>query len=214
MLALFFVTTHSRHDAQVKPTLLSAEDLRALLHSVVPLSDEVWSVLEARLAHREYAGGDLLFTPGGMDADIHFLRRGLVRAYVLTEEGRELTHTFAAEGNLVACLSVFLGRGPCEISIEALEPTVTLVIPADLFNESDKHRSYWQHLKQRLVEHVAFRKYQREVDFLRGSAETRYRQFMARHETIAARIPQYHIASYLGITPVSLSRIRKRINKR
>jgi CRP-like cAMP-binding protein len=196
----------------VNGSKLSSEDLKALLNSITPIPAAAWDDLATRLEPREFAAGDMLFRPGGTDARLHFLRQGLVRYYYLTDEGRELNHTFANEGGLVGCLPVFLGTGSCDMTVEALEPVSTLVVPAEIFQEPGSHPDYWQQVKLRLVEFVALRKNAREAEFLRDSAETRYRKFVTVFGPVAARIPKYHIASYLGITPVALSRIRKRIN--
>ena len=186
--------------------------LHNLLQSVAPLPDDEWAWLEARLAQREFGPGATLFRPGQHDAGIHYLRSGLVRYFHLTEDGRERNHTFAAEGNLVGCLPAFVGPGPCPFAVEALEPTETYLIDSDTTRAFNDRHNCWVLLRLRLMEHIALRKEERETEFLLDSAEARYRRFLARYRALADRIPQYHIASYLGITPVALSRIRKRIN--
>jgi CRP-like cAMP-binding protein len=188
------------------------ELLLNLLRSLGPIPDDEWAWLEATLACREFMPGEPLFRHQSTDAGIHYVLRGLVRYFYLTEDGRERNHTFAAEGNLVGCLPAFVGAGPCPFTVEALEPTRTLLIPATATRAFNDRHECWARLKSRLLEHVAIRKEAREAEFLLDSVETRYRRFLSLHRGVADRIAQYHIASYLGVTPVALSRIRKRIN--
>lgn len=190
----------------------AAHDLQKLLNTIVPIPDGEWEWLAARFDCREYAAGDVLFRPGEADASIHYLHHGLVRYFYLSEDGKERNHSFAAEGNLVGCLPAYIGAGPCTFTVEALEKTTSIVIPSDIIKTIDNRHMCWSQFKLRLMEHVAIRKEEREAEFLTNTAETRYRNFLTRYTALVDRIPQYHIASFLGITPVGLSRIRKRVN--
>lgn len=189
-----------------------AKPLRNLLQSLVPLPNEEWNWLQAQLENRKHEPGDALFRPGDLDAGIHYLQCGLVRYFYLTEDGRERNHGFAVEGNLVACFPAFVGAGPCTFTVEALEPTNSLKIPSSAVLAFSSRNECWNLLKLRLVEHFALRKAEREAEFLQDSAEARYRRFLSDYGPLVRRIPQFHVASYLGITAVALSRIRKRIN--
>jgi CRP-like cAMP-binding protein len=186
--------------------------LQALLLSIAPIPEQEWQWLQARLKERLFAPGDVLFSQGGTDAGIHYLLYGLVRYFYLTENGLERNHTFATEGNLTGCLSTFAGAGPCNFTVESIEPTRSLEIPSAVFLALDDRHPCWLRLKLKLAQHVALRKEAREAGFLLDSAETRYRRFLADYAKLADRIPLYHIASWLGITPVALSRIRRRLN--
>lgn len=194
---------NAQHEASV--------DLKNLLQSIVPIPDSEWDWLAKKLKKRKYLQSDKLFKLDESDSSIHFLYSGLVRYFYLTEDGKERNHAFASKGNLVGCFRSFIGAGSCTYTIESLEPTNTLVIPPTCIQEMNERHDCWVQLKQFLVEQVALRKEAREAEFLLNSAETRYQCFLEQHGSLSQRIPQYHIASYLGITPVGLSRIRKRI---
>ncbi len=188
------------------------ELMHQLLLTVTPIPDSEWQWLAATLEEYEYAAGELLFSQGGYDGGIHFLLNGLVRYFYLTEEGDEHNHTFAAEENLVGCLPVYTGAGPCNFNVEAIEPTRTLKIPSEIYLSLDERHECWLRMKLRLAQHMALRKNAREAAFLLESAEARYKNFLDDYKHLEGRIPQYHIASYIGVTPVALSRIRKRVN--
>lgn len=167
--------------------------------------------MKTTIQQREFDSLEQLFEAGKDDGSIHYLVSGLVRYYYLTDKGMERNHTFAPEGGLVACLASYIGSTPCPFSVEAIEPTRTYVIPSGIVRSLEGRAECWLRLKLRLMEHVALRKEGREAEFLLESAEERYRHFLNRYRFLETRIPQYHIASYLGITSVGLSRIRKRL---
>ena len=117
---------------------------------------------------------------------------------------------FAKESDFAGSISGIVSGAPSRFYIQALEDTDVLVLPTALIKEGyDRHPS-WERLGRRLAERIALQKELREAAFLLDSAETRYHQFLQEFPDISNRIPQYHIASYLGITEVSLSRIRKK----
>ena len=176
---------------------------------IIPTHEWMW--LQDSIQQRHFAVGEKLFVSGKDDRSLHYLLSGMVRYYYLTPKGIERNHTFAFEGTLVACLATFVAGKSCPFSVEAVEPTTTYMIPSHLIYKMEDRAECWLRLKLRLMEHVALRKEYREAEFLLETAEDRYCHFLERYPNLAKRIPQYHIASYLGITPVALSRIRKRL---
>jgi CRP-like cAMP-binding protein len=99
---------------------------------------------------------------------------------------------------------------PARFSIQALEESHLLVCNlqpvVELF---DQHRC-WERLGRKLAEQLYIKKETREAEFLLDDAETRYNNFQRAYPGLEHRLAQYHVASYLGITPVALSRIRRR----
>jgi CRP-like cAMP-binding protein len=185
--------------------------LHDLLCSISAIPDEEWAWLRPKVQRREYGPRCALFVPGEVDSGLHFIVTGLVRYYYSTPEGLERNHTFAPEWSLVACLPAFVSGDSCPFTVEALEPTTTLLIPSETIRAFDQRHECWVRLKLRLMEYAALRKAEREAELLLETAQARYLRFRSEFPTLEHRIPQYHIASYLGITPVALSRIRRRI---
>lgn len=186
--------------------------LRALFDRLEPIPDTEWRWLQSHVYPRSFAPGERLFSEGGTDRGMHYIAAGLVRYYHTSEDGRELNHAFASVDNLVACMPVLAGQPRCPLNVEAIEATDTHYIDAEAIAAFHTRHACWAHLYARLMEHVALRKARRERELLEHSAEQRYRTCLAEYETLIDRIPQYHLAAYIGITPVALSRIRKRIN--
>lgn len=159
---------------------------------------------------RSLRGGDCYITAGEESRDFAFVHRGLLRFVYRQANGREFNKSFASENHFVGAYSAYLSNTPARFSIEALEPCVLLTASLDRIVGLSERYPCWDRFRRLITEQLYIRKEEREAEFLLESAERRYRLFQQRHPGLEERIPQYHIASYIGITPVALSRIRGR----
>lgn len=167
-----------------------------------------WLKLERELRPLKLPRGEFFLRPGD-DADrVAVVRSGLVRFYYVDRDGREATKAFRGAGELVAAYSELLTGKPSRTHIQAVEDTELLTLDHARLRALYGAHPCWQELGRRIAEEHYVNKEQREYEFLQLSALERYRQFEERYPGLAARLPQYHIASYLGITPVALSRLR------
>lgn len=163
-----------------------------------------------RASVRRVEAESVLFRAGDRLESLFFVLSGLVRFYYLTPDGKEFNKSFATDGSFVTCLSSFLEDRPSRFFTQALETTVLVALPMDLIRDLKAKDIVWERLVSMFVTRLALQKEQREASFLLDSASDRYEAFLTDFKTIAPRLPQYHIASFLGITPVALSRIRAR----
>lgn len=154
--------------------------------------------------------GEILFSAGDTLEDLYFVFSGLVRYYYVTPDGKEFNKNFVSSGGVATSLSAFLEARPAPFFIEALEPTILIAAPINFVRDLVARDNDWERLVSRFVRTLALQKEQREASFLMNTAEQRYEMFLQDYREIAGRLPQYHIASYVGITPVALSRIRAR----
>jgi CRP-like cAMP-binding protein len=162
----------------------------------------------ARVLQRE--SGDILFAAGDRLEDLYFVVSGLVRYYYLTSDGREFNKSFVSNGGVVTCLSSFLEARPAPFFTEALEPTVLVALPMEKMRELKSREIVLERMINGFIAKLALQKEKREASFLLENAAGRYEAFLKDFADLAPRLPQYHIASYLGITAVALSRIRAR----
>ena len=139
-----------------------------------------------------------------------FVCRGIIRAYHSSPEGNEYTKTIFEEGVFVAPLAALTTGGPSPISLQALEPTELLVADYARIEELYTEHHALAEMARRVIQMEWVKKEIREIRMVTLSAEERYDIFLEEHKGLESRIPWYHIASYLGITPVALSRIRAR----
>ena len=166
-----------------------------------------WPRLAAALSPLRLEAGEFFMRPGDPAGRIGLIRKGLIRFYYVEEDGREVTKAFRTEGEWVSAYVEFLLDMPCRSHIQALEDTELAQLRREDVERLYTSHPCWSELGRRLAETQYLIKDARESDFMRLSAGQRYAQFLRDQPRLAGRLPQYHIASYLGITPVGLSRI-------
>jgi CRP-like cAMP-binding protein len=180
------------------------------LNKKSPISDASWNQSKSYFKSKTLKKGEHLFIMEDKVDDFYFLISGLARYYYLTEEGKEFNKSFAEkQGHLLSSISsVSYGTGS-PFSVEILADFTTLFISyKDLLLLTQKSKE-WNNLLLRIYEDLVIKKEKREADFLLLNAQQRYEKFLDDYSMIEDVVPNYHIASYLGITSVALSRIRK-----
>lgn len=154
--------------------------------------------------------GQIFVPEGGICKELWFLNRGIVRYFIIHGDGTDSTKDFSIDCKNPFCTSYtsFTTGTPSLINIEALEECdVNVWKKEDI--EQLLEEMPWVLFAKRIAEWMYIRKEKREISFLKDTAEERYSSFANEHPEVIQRVPQYHIASYLGITPESLSRIRR-----
>lgn len=160
---------------------------------------------------RSYEPKEYLITEGSYKREIFYIWKGLVRKFVVNNKGDEITTLLRLEHQIVASQDIILFDQPSKSYCEAIEPTKAFVIDYDrmeaFLEENPKLESNRKHILRTLLRQVL----QRVDSFVLLSPEERYLAFIANNPDIMNRAPNKYIANVLGITPVPLSRIRKRI---
>lgn len=187
----------------------SFQPLYKAIQAIVPLPDEEWSYFVQHISICSVSKGEHVLQLDEVPMNIYFCIRGLFRMYYITEDGKEFNKSFCAEDDFITSYGALLTGRPSTFSIEALEDSKLVTIPYDLMLTLFEREVHWERLGRKLAENLYVKKEQKERQFLVHSADERYRLFLQEYPGLENRIPQYHISSYLGITPVSLSRIRK-----
>ena len=184
--------------------------LYPILNNKSPISIESWNQAKIYFKTKTLKRSEHLFLMEDKVEDFYFLISGLARYYYLTEEGKEFNKSFAEkQGHLLSSISsVSYGTGS-PFSVELLSEFTTLYISyKDLLQLAKKYED-WNDLLLRIYEDLVIKKEKREADFLLLNARQRYEKFLEDYSMIEDVVANYHIASYLGITSVALSRIRK-----
>jgi len=180
----------------------------AAVRRLAPVPPEQWVKLEAHLRPRRLAKGRAFIEPGQPSVEAAIVLSGLFRFYYTDAEGREATKAFRGPGEMLAAYAELLDERPSRTTIEALEDSEILVVRHDRFTALYKAHACWQELGRVIAEDHYRQRERREQELLLDSATERYRTFLKEKPDLAAKLPQKLIASYLGITPVALSRIR------
>lgn len=154
----------------------------------------------------------VLLKEGEKARTIYFIKQGCLRLW-MNNNGKEVTNQFFLEGSLVASLESMLSGLPSDFYVEAIETSTLYILEKKKFEllwNSNAEFKEWFH--QYILGRFIY--YSRHVlSFLKDKPEVRYAKLVKSKPEIIQRVPQHYIASYLGITAVSLSRIRNKLVK-
>ena len=150
---------------------------------------------------------------GDVPDKLGFISSGIFRIFFITEQGDEKILAFRRENQLLSAFSQFLQGNPSWCGIQALTESLLLCINLKEYNQLLSDHSCWNILGRKYLENLFIEKEKREREFLSEDATARYLSFKQNNPGLEEKISQYHVASYLGITPVALSRIRKNLKK-
>ena len=173
----------------------------------IPFADVNFLASNAILT--EYISGEYFLRVSETSRKVGYITKGLFRLFYTDFEGKEYTKNFKSSGQFIGALASLLLNVPSKLSIEALEYSTVLCFEYDKILQIAEHSLCWQKLLRKITEADYLEKEQRESDLLFYDAKERYQNFIAKHPDWIHRIQLRHIASYLGISPETLSRIRK-----
>lgn len=176
------------------------------------LSDEAMEDMTRLLRLNSYAKGDYFLKEGQMPKNVAFVVKGLLSQYYSSPEGDVVVKKFFPENHFAGSLPAMLTRSPSIFAIRALEPTETLEYNFYDFKAlTEKHRDLAAFYIRYMELHWIIEKEPLEISFRHDNAKTRYVNFLQEYPNLEPRLKQHEIASYLGITPTQLSRIRAEI---
>ena len=184
--------------------------LFALLRSLAPVPADALAALERLLVARSFPRDGWLLRAGERAELSFFIVRGLVREYYTDREGTEHTRTFLTEGQLTGSLIDLISGAPAVTWIQALEPTDTVAFRYRDFEALLDRYPPLERCARRFAEGLYLRKVGRERDMLALTAEQRHTEWLAEHGPLDGRLRRRDVASYLGVTPEHLSRLRRR----
>ena len=192
---------------------LAKQGLKTYLQRWLTDDDIHWPTFLESVRVLSVAKNERLLTANETQGVFWYIAQGLVRNFYTTEQGKEFNKSFIPAPGFCGAMSELILSQPSRFSIAALEPTVAVAIPAQWLRDSKKSSPAVQALALTIAEQMALKKEQREAELLLDDATTRYQNFMATNPQLANRLPAYHIASYLGMTEVALSRIKRQLEK-
>jgi CRP/FNR family transcriptional regulator, anaerobic regulatory protein len=194
--------------------MLPFNNFKIYLNEKAGLKDEELSQLPYIPRSRIYKKGQFLIDKGQICKDIFFVEKGLLRQYIIDGQGKEHMIHFAPENWIVSDRSSSYFNQPGEYFIDAIEDSEVVVMDEAFINgASELSKTFRENNHRALHNHVRHLQ-KRIIQLLSDTAETRYLEFLKVYPNLLLRVPQWMIASYLGITPESLSRVRKELTKR
>ena len=183
--------------------------IRTIRHFIT-LSDEEEAVVTGLFTPVLLKPGEYFLEEGKICRSVAFVEKGLMR-YFMTQDGNEKTIYFSSEGEFVCNYSSFLPGKPSNVAVQALEETVMYVISKDNLQRLYSGIAMGERFGRLAIEQVFVSSIEQLRSHYTDTPTRRYQQFLDAYPGLVQRIPQYYIASYVGIKPQSLSRIRKRI---
>ncbi|MBM6552130.1 Crp/Fnr family transcriptional regulator [Marinomonas ostreistagni] len=155
--------------------------------------------------------GDCLLQQGEPCSNMFFLCSGLVRYYSVSQNGKEYTQTIAKAPKLVGSTRALGLVQPALFNIEAVCPSVAISFPWQSFYQQMSQDLAFTQAYAKFLESIFIAKEQKEYAMVKHSATQRYLDFCRDFSELKDVLPQQHIASYIGITPIALSRIRAQL---
>jgi CRP/FNR family transcriptional regulator, anaerobic regulatory protein len=192
----------------------SIEPLLNYFEKLIPLNEEERELVREKFRSRLYRKKQFVLQEGDVCTHFNFVVRGFLRTYKIDEKGATHILQFATENNWINDLGSFHGVKPSVLNIDALEDTVVLQINhADLIELYLKAPKF-DRIFRVLIEKGFVRLQERLLQNISSTAEDRYQSFLELYPHLTNRLSQTQIASYLGVTPEFLSRLRSRQTKK
>lgn len=157
----------------------------------------------------EISAKTILLHEGELAKKLYYIEKGLVRVF-FNDDGRDVTFQFLIEGQFVSSFDSLLDEAPSWYSIEALEPLTVYTISTAAFRQRMEQFPHVKDFYNYYIQKRLLTYQQLFIARIRDKPEKRYTDLLKQFPDIIRRVPQHYIASYLGITSVSLSRIRNR----
>lgn len=184
------------------------------LQKFVPFSEEEWALIAGRLKKRTIKRRQKILQEGDVCKHYSFMLEGCFRMYGIDDKGYEHNIQFAAENDWIADIGSFYAKKPSKLYIEAIEPSTILQI--------EQHDLYALYVKipklsiafKVIIENKYVELQNRVLQNFSSTAQQRYLSFLEQYPHLSNRLPNTQIASYMGITPEFLSKIRKDLSKK
>jgi len=192
----------------MKELLKNTRDIaRELARKYSTMTHDELDILEDVLVPMKFAKGQMIIREGEISKYLYYIDKGLVRQFYF-KNGREVTEHMAVEGNIVMCIESLFKEEPTRLQAEAIEPVHIYALPKKRLEEVALHNVNIQLLYRKILEESLINS-QIHADLVRfETAKDRYQRMCKLSPQITLRAPLVYIASYLQMTPETLSRVR------
>lgn len=186
--------------------------IREYIEAIANVNEKDWLIFSSRLKKREFSKKRTFLSMGQVENYISFIEKGEVRLFHPKEdEEKEITFGFSFQGEFISAYDSFLTQTPSLYQLETLSDTVLWSITYNDLQEVYKTTEIGNTIGRFISEKLFLIKSKREQSLLNDTAQQRYLNLFEERPNLIRQIPLKYIASYIGVTPQALSRIRKRI---
>jgi CRP-like cAMP-binding protein len=185
--------------------------LKQIIESLIELSEDSWAIIQSSFTMKSIKKGEILLSEGQICKFVAFNMDGIIREYFY-HKGTDTTSDFIFQESFFSSYSSFVNQTPSKVYLEALTDSQILVMDYQTKQKLFETVPEWDRLARKITEQHYTAKEQRTNILASMTAEERYNELLHySNAEIIKNIPLKHIASYLGITPETLSRVRKRL---
>lgn len=185
----------------------SRDIARELSRRYSTMTHDELDILESVLVPMKFAKGDMILKEGEVCRCIYFIDKGLVRQFYI-KHGKEVTEHLGNDHSVFMCIESLFKEVPTQLQVEALEPCMIYALPKDRLERVALHNVNIQILYRKILEESLILS-QVHADLVRfETAQDRYRRMCKLYPQVVLRAPLLFIASYLQMTPETLSRVR------
>jgi CRP-like cAMP-binding protein len=186
--------------------------LQKVINHFTSISDDQMKVLGSTLSKASYKKNEYFVKAGDTQNHAAFILHGLVRVFYISYKGTEYTKNFGMSNQFMAPFNSILRGKPSNLYIQALEDSEVLLFDYNEWVQAAKFDLSLQIVLRKITEGAFLQKEKRESDLLFYDAEMRYINFKKEFPELIEQVKQHHIASFLGMSPETLSRIKKSSN--
>ena len=180
---------------------------RELARKYSTMTHDELDTLESSLVPMKFAKGQTILAEGEVCRNIMYIAKGLVRQFYFKKE-KEVTEHMSVEGGMIMCIESLFKEEPTKLQVEALEPTIMYFLPKQRLEEVALHNVNIQILYRKILEESLIQS-QIHADLVRfETAQDKYKRMCKLAPQVILRAPLVYIASYLQMTPETLSRVR------
>lgn len=179
------------------------------IRTIVQPDTEEWEAFTRIVQFKELKKKDLLLKEGRVCDFIAFVNSGVLREYSY-QNGKEITVDFVGENQFTSDYQSFLQQTPSKQYLEALTDMELLILKKEGINSLYDKYKIWERFGRLIIEKIFCSVEEKRKQIIATSHDEQYRNFVAAYPQIIQQVPQYYIASYLGVTPEHLSRLRKK----
>jgi signal-transduction protein with cAMP-binding, CBS, and nucleotidyltransferase domain len=185
------------------------EQIKQVMKNMISITEDELNTFLSNASIKKFKRHEILNKPNSIPNEIFFINKGLIRVVILDNEGVEYTIHFALENQFIADYSNFMLKQPYIYNLQALEETEVIILPRSTIDWGYQNLTDGQKMGRLIAEYYFIYQDNRIKNMYLRTPKQRYDSIAEIFPNIHNRVPQHMIASYLGITPIHLSRLKK-----
>ncbi|OYT16820.1 MAG: hypothetical protein B7C24_05845 [Bacteroidetes bacterium 4572_77] len=189
------------------------ENIKKIFSSYIEIGEKEWEDFSSQFEIRKIMKRRVIQNEGEICKYLYFVDKGLIRVFLIDENGDEKTIHFALENTFIAEYQSLLHNTPSDYTFQALETSRVVLISFDTLQFAYEHLKYGDKLGRLLAEEYIFHYAKKQKNIYTKTPFDRYLHFNEYYPDVIKRVPQHYIASYLNISSVHLSRLINQENK-